>query len=240
MLEFQLGVLFGMVHTILDWLTKVLDWFSKRDWKDWEMWAAIGQIVGAFATFWTARIALKLARETKRYEKQMRKREKEAIEPELFPKVAIKDNENEKKIVQFTLANIKPTPAFINDFIFVNVNQIPEIEPYSYEIIETEAPVRVVYGGACNTKVPLSYLKRLLTENDRTEGFFQFQFSIATGKTYTFSVCLKQGNIPSEWFVYLADHEVTQEEILQTGMHIHYIQNRIVKIKRHGDKNESI
>jgi hypothetical protein len=225
-----------MVDTILDSLANMLNWLAKRDWKDWIMWAAVAQMIGACATFWTARIALKQIRETKRYEKQMRQREEEALVPELFPKVAIKENENGKKIIQFTLANIKPTPAFIDDFVFVNVEQLPEIEPYSYEIIETEAPIRVVYGGVCNTKVPLSYLKRLLTENDREDGFFKFQFSLATGKSYTVCVYLKQGNIPSEWFVYLSDQDITKEEILQNGMHIHYIHNRMVRIKRQRDK----
>lgn len=225
-----------MIHNILEWVNIGLNWLANRDWKDWSMWAAVGQIIGAIATFWTARIALKLARETKRYEKQIRLREKETLEPELFPKVAVKENENGKKIVYFTLANIKPASAFVDDFTFINANHLPEIEPYSYEIIETEAPIRVVYGGECTTKVPMSYLKRLITENNREEGLFHFQFSLATGKTYTFSVFLRQGNVSSEWFVYFADRDVSKEEILQTGMHIHYIQNRIVRVKRQVDK----
>ncbi|MCH5584417.1 hypothetical protein MK805_05480 [Shimazuella sp. AN120528] len=223
-----------MVHTLLVWLTIILDWLSKRDWRNWSMWAAVGQTIGAIATFWTARIALKLVREAKRQEKETKRREKEALEPELYPKVAIKDNGNEKKIIHFTLANIKPTPAYIADFIFIN--HLPEIEPYSYEMIETGTPERVVYGEVSNTKVPLSYLKRLITENDQEEGFFKFQFTLATDQVYTFSVYLKIGNVSSEWYVYLANQDVTKVEILQTGTHVHYIHNRIVNMKRHNNK----
>jgi hypothetical protein len=229
MLKFLTGV-FGMVHIWLDWFANVFAWLAKRDWKNWNMWAAAGQIIAAVATLWTARIALKLVKETKRQDREAKQREKEALKPELYSKVSIKDNGNEKKIVHFTLANTKPTPSYIADFVFMN--HLPEVEPYSYEIIETRVPERVVYGEVSNTKVPLTYLKRLITENDQEEGFFKFQFTLATGLVYTFSVYLKTGTISSEWYVYLANQDVTREEILQTGTHIHYVHNRIVKIDR--------
>lgn len=225
-----------MVQTILDWLHIILDWLAKRNWKNWSMWAAIGQMIVALATFWTARIALKLMRREEQQEKDTKRRERDLLEPRLSPKISIKNSDNGKKIIYFTLANIRMTPAFVDDFVFVNVYEIPEIEPHSYEIIETEVPERVIYGGVCTTKVPLSYLKRLITENDREEGFFQFRFSLATGKLYTFSVYLKVGSAPSEWYIYLANKDVTVEEIVNTGTQIHYVHNKIINVARNGNR----
>jgi hypothetical protein len=40
-------------------MNNIIVWLSERDWTSWEMVGAIGQVFGAFATVWTARIALR-------------------------------------------------------------------------------------------------------------------------------------------------------------------------------------
>ncbi|MCH5586023.1 hypothetical protein MK805_13855 [Shimazuella sp. AN120528] len=226
-------------------LNSIVGWFAKWNWTDWNMWAAIGQMIGAFATVWTARIALrqtKLANqqidEAREREEETKKKEKEAMEPELTPKIIIKSDEEGKNVLHLILSNLKPVPVYVDAFFFVN--KLPEIEDDNQNIIETEAPERVVYGDICVTKVPLLYLKHLITKNEKNEGFYKFKFSISTGKIYTFCVYLK---VESKGYItklYLSNEDVTKEEIIKNGTYIEYAANALQDIRQKGDTGNSI
>ncbi|MFC7443086.1 hypothetical protein [Laceyella putida] len=58
----------------------IIHWLSQVKWSDWNMWAAIGQMIGALATLWTARIALQQIKETRRQADEERERWKQERE----------------------------------------------------------------------------------------------------------------------------------------------------------------
>lgn len=81
------------------------DWLSIVNWYDWNMWAAFGQMIGAIATLWTAKIALKQIQEYKR-------RKKAALTPQVRMKVRI-SKKNNKKNVRIFMTNVRSIPVYI-------------------------------------------------------------------------------------------------------------------------------
>jgi hypothetical protein len=60
-------------------LSSFVDWFLNINWISWNSFAAIGQIAGAVAAVWTARIALKQVKAANEQIEEARKQNELAI-----------------------------------------------------------------------------------------------------------------------------------------------------------------
>ncbi len=199
-------------------LESILAWFAQRNWTNWNAWAAVGQMLGALATAWTAKLALHQIRDARRQEEEAREREIAAMEPELTPRSTIRRSDRDK-IIHLILSNNKPVPVFVDGFKFWSSVPFPD-DDRPDDVFETEAPERVPYGDVCVTKIPLNYLLKTIMKHDVREGRFTFYFTLANGKGYTFSILLIN-ETKFECTLYMANqHYATNEEIVENGKRI--------------------
>jgi hypothetical protein len=201
-------------------LQSILGWFAQRNWTNWNAWAAVGQMLGALATVWTARLALHQIKDARRQEEESREREIAAMEPELTPRSTIRRRDREK-VIHLILSNNKPVPVFVDSFKFWSSVPFPE-DDRPDDVFETEAPERVPYGDVCVTKIPVDYLLKTMMKHDVREGTFKFFFSLANGKKYTFSILVLEKR-KYECSVYMTNqHYTTKEENIEKGKLIHH------------------
>ncbi|MCH5586024.1 hypothetical protein MK805_13860 [Shimazuella sp. AN120528] len=201
-------------------LDSFIKWFTHINWVSWDSLASIGQIIGAVATVWTARVALGQMEEARKQNelaiKQMeeaREREKEAMKPELTPKVILTGKAGGLKI-NVILANNKPVPVYIDD-IYTN---IPDEE--NQELFETDAPKKVPYGDICTTKIHLRALGDLLGDYD--DRIIRFRFSYTTGDELTISFLILSKSkgeykIKVPLFFYLVGEVYEKDKIIAQG-----------------------
>lgn len=82
-------------------------WFTSLN---WDMWAGIGQIIGALATIGTAWIALrqvnianKQIEDARKREEEAKQKELEAMKPELNFRVSVNELERDTKLLRIFL-----------------------------------------------------------------------------------------------------------------------------------------
>jgi hypothetical protein len=193
------------------------DWLSIVNWYDWNMWAAFGQMIGAVATLWTAKIALKQIQESKR-------REKAALTPRVRMKVRISKKNNNKKNVRIFMTNVRPIPVYIYEYRLLLLH--PE-KPYHVsrqiksEQIDSDSPGMLDFGDVTITEFPVLFLiEEVLKENLRS-GLFEFSFLRTTGNRFFVTLYLEIESIGYKkdqpfykWYLYyIPSHIKAIEEI---------------------------
>jgi hypothetical protein len=194
-IELKLGVLSFVWNSIIQG-------FANINWMSWDMWAAFGQIIGAAATLWTARVALGQMKEARRQNElayrqieEARKREEAALKAELLTKVRIVKKE-EKNQLSIFLTNIKQVPVYIYQYHLLYCDISKDIINISTEVIETDAitsevPEMVPFGDVCLTEIPVDILLDALKQRNSTKGLFKCLFHLTNGDVYQINILLE-------------------------------------------------
>jgi hypothetical protein len=190
-------------------LNNIFVWLAERNWKNWDMWAAFGQIIGAIATVWAVTVALKQTKiglkqtqlaieqmeEARKKEEEARVRDKEALKPELTIQVN-SEEEEDTKLISILLTNTKQLPVIIHKFKLFHYGTKKDkiLENTSHQIksdnINTKIPETVTFRDVCITKIPINILLEEIKKERISCGFFECLFFLTTGEVLTVSILL--------------------------------------------------
>lgn len=172
-------------------------------WSDWNMWAALGQMIGAIATLWTARIALQQIHESNR-------REKEALKPEVRIRIRTTRGGYKERKIRIYITNVKPVPVYIyeSQLLFLSLKKpIRVSRSISSENIYSEAPEMIEFGDASVTEIPVSFLIEEILKERQSAGLFEFRYLRTTGRRFFVTVYLElkpanEENLKYNWALY--------------------------------------
>lgn len=185
-------------------LDSFIKWFSHINWVSWDSLASIGQIIGAVATVWTARIALKQVRaaneqieEARKQNalaiKQMeeaRKRELDARTPEVKINYQLLHEQPKEIEMRISVTNVKSIPVLITQY-YITEQIVPDYydELYmslgigiSQKYIEADSPKNLTLGESFSIKFQLfSLVKAMCLPNgkkpSKKSSVFVFNFA---------------------------------------------------------------
>ncbi|MCH5585020.1 hypothetical protein MK805_08555 [Shimazuella sp. AN120528] len=225
-------------------LNSIVEWFAKRNWTDWNMWAAIGQMIGAFATVWTASIALRQTKLANQQMDEVKSREDEAQRPELL--VTAKGTlKKEVSYIHLFVSNIKKDiPLHI-----INHRLLPQHQDKYYGYTETEKliedkskePKRLSYGDYYEIDIPLAPLIAMYPFQKQLLFTYRVQTSIGTVFEYSILLFLKEDpdveNSGAWVCLFTKGSHLSIEEIQEQGELVALIDKDIVHYQLDRYKN---
>jgi hypothetical protein len=227
-------------------LSNIFAWLTQQDWTNWNMWGALGQIAGAIATVWTARIALRQVREARRQEEEARIREKEALKPELNISASTKIEQKIDKICIY-LTNVKTIPVYIHKYFIFSLVNLPDKSSnisgsfggqLNEDDIQTNNPQTIPFGDVYSIKIPIFSFIEVM--KNHKQALFVCGFSKTIGAMDTCSIYVKleyEREIP-RWRFYFTLGEVTliadifNEEHHLVSIHAFTVEKQLEKYRR--------
>ncbi|MBH8599275.1 MULTISPECIES: hypothetical protein [unclassified Thermoactinomyces] len=206
------------------------------DWTNWDMWAAIGQLLGTLATLLTAIIALIQVRDSRKHNEEVRRQAERQIQEAreaMKPELELHTEFQGFQTVRVLLVNKKTVPVYIVDFSMKGQVFNKDGNSFPTEIFKEEVSVEVPkymnFGDVCIATIPIEKLKNKVVRATRqyycTEGVFYPSFKLATGEKYTGTIYidLKPDTESEEWAVYIHDEEkhTNAKDQLAKGRSIH-------------------
>jgi hypothetical protein len=186
-------------------------------WYDWNMWAALGQMIGAAATWWTARIALKQIYESKR-------REEEALKPEVRIRIRTTRGGYKDRKIRIYFTNVKPVPIYVYEYqlLFLHMERPFRVSrSISSEEIYSEVPEMIEFGEASVTEIPVSFLIEEILKEKQSAGLFEFRYLRTTGRKFFVTIYLelepvKEQNLTYHWALYYVPASIQSLDEMKT------------------------
>jgi len=180
----------------------ILTWqevFSVVESPDWI--SAIGQFVGAIATFWAVIVALKQSKEARIAQQRAELEAKEALKPGFALSVKWdKDDDGIFTHFYFSCTNVKRVPVYI-DRAYIIYREKNRWKLLSDEFIETDTPELVKYGDKSEIKVSFATLLAHMGNNNKQ--VFDVIFSTSLHDQYPVGVMIEHDKLADCTNVYL-------------------------------------
>lgn len=176
--------------------THIFNYFDNPDWV-----SAIGQWVGAIATFWAVIVALQQAKEARIAQQKAESDAKEALRTGMALSVKWEKDDNDRFTYFFISAtNIKRVPVFI-DKAYIMYQQGKKWHLFPDEHIQTDAPELVKYGDRCEIKVSYDALLACMEERDKQ--MFDFIFNTSLHEQFPVGMMIEHNKLAGCTYVYL-------------------------------------
>lgn len=201
-------------------LESFIEWLTNINLASWDALAAIGQLLGAGATFWTARIALRQVNTANKQIEDARQREEEVRKPDLLLTTSIEmDDETENLCIYLT--NIKPIPMYILKYYIHRVSIDEEI-PYNMflegetkiEKMEADSSKTIQHGEVFKIKIPIFRIIDAI--EPRKEALSTIHYYTAMDITFNCSIYLKhefkKDKKENWWSIYFTKYAVSDPE----------------------------
>jgi hypothetical protein len=224
----------------------IVQGFAKINWMNWDMWAAIGQIIGAIATIWAVMVALKQTKiglqqtqlsikqmeEARRREKEIFLKEQEASMPEVKISADIIQEDNLEKVCIYLTNLKKEAPLYLNrHFLFPEAINRDNgyfgliLNSMNPNHIESDGQKKLQFGDVYKVKIPLAILIESIKPEKNALLTYQFYTTIDAAFICTIYIELVEEKdediIFKTWEVYFTpEGDSSVEEIKNIGDNI--------------------